>query len=108
MNEIHVHVHIHSAALESIELKIDKLLEQQEKMMATVEELKSELAEINATTDELAADVAELVSKIPDGAGLDEVKAGLVAVKDRLKGVAASYPVVNPPPPVDPATGRRR
>jgi len=86
---IEIHIHSHSAALES---KIDKILEQQGEMMATVAELKAELVEINTTTDELAADVAELIAKLPDEAGLEEVKQGLTAVKDRLKGVASQYP----------------
>lgn len=64
--------------------------------MSVVDDLKATLGEINATTDEIAADVTELISKLPDEPGLQEVKAGLTAVSERLKGVAAQYPVLPP------------
>lgn len=105
MAEMKQEVHVHFDHSDALEAKIDKILKNQETLMATVDELKTELSEINATTDELAADVAELLTKVDDPAKLDEVKAGLVAVKDRLKGVASQYPPV--PPPVDPARSRR-
>lgn len=59
--------------------------------MATVDELKAELVSLNTVTDELAADVADLISKLGDPAALDEVRAGMVALRDRLSGLASQH-----------------
>jgi predicted nucleic acid-binding Zn-ribbon protein len=85
--EVHVHLH-HSATLES---KIDKILEGQNKLMATAAELKQELVDINTTTDEIAADVDDLVNNVPNGSEFDEVRDGLKALGTRLKGIASQH-----------------
>jgi len=87
--EIHIHIHHHN----DNDPKLDVIIKNTEKIMSVVDDLKATLGEINATTDEIAADVTELVAKLPDGPGLEEVKAGLTAVSERLKGVASQYPV---------------
>jgi hypothetical protein len=94
--EIHVHIH-HSATLEA---KVDKILSQQEKMMATIEEIRQELVEINEVTNEMADDVNDLINRVPDGAGMEEIKSSLVSLKGRLQGIASQH-TPNSTPPVE-------
>lgn len=68
--------------------------------MTTIAEIKQELVEINATTNELADDVNDLISRIPDGAGLDDVKSELVTLKGKLQGIASQWTPATPPPTV--------
>ena len=63
--------------------------------MAKVDELEAELVEANKTTNEIADDVADLLNRLASG-GLtaeeaDRVKAQIVALNDRLKGVASQH-----------------
>jgi hypothetical protein len=94
---IHFHDHSHSAALE---VKIDRILHLQEKIMTVAEDLRAELGTINETTNEIAADVATLIGLVGEGSvsatDAAELKAGLVALKEKLEGVDASYPPVPP------------
>lgn len=75
--------------------KLDRILNQQEKLMATAAELKAELVEANKTTDEIAADIADLVSKVGVGSlsptETQEVMDQLTALKTKLQGVAAVH-----------------
>ena len=63
--------------------------------MALVDDLRAELVSINETTNEIAADVADLVARLGSGglsvAEAEEIKASLVALKERLQGVAATH-----------------
>lgn len=110
---IHFHDHSHSAALE---VKIDRILHLQEKLMTVAQDLKQELVEINATTNEIATDIDDLVAKVGVGglspAEADELKTQLGQLKQRLTGIAAvhtpeSVPPVEVPPDgsVPPADG---
>ena len=100
--EIHIHIH-HDAALE---VKIERILHLQEKIMTVAEDLKAELAGINETTNEIAADVTTLIGLVGEGsvsaADAAEIKSSLVALRAKLQGVASAYPVVPPveEPPV--------
>jgi thiamine biosynthesis lipoprotein ApbE len=90
--EVHVHIHNHSTALE---VKIDRILHLQERIMSVVDDLKQELVAINAATNEIASDVTALLAKVTDGgvsaADAAELKTSLVAIRERLTGVAAQY-----------------
>lgn len=65
--------------------------------MAKADEMLADLQEANNTTNELAADVDELVAKIGDGSlsptEATTVHNELIALRDKLKSVAAKYPV---------------
>jgi hypothetical protein len=89
---MNIHVHIHND--DSVNRKLDYLIEGQRKIMAKVDELLLELAEANTTTNEIAADIADLIAKLDGGlsvAEADAVKAELVLLKTKLQGVAASH-----------------
>ena len=63
--------------------------------MSKVEELEAELIAVNEVTNEIAVDVSDLLAKLAAG-GLsaeeaDAVKAQIVALKEKLQGVAAQH-----------------
>lgn len=98
--EVHVHVH-HSTTLDT---KVDKILSNQEKMMAAIDILRTELQEVNATTNELATDVDDLIGKVGEGslsaAEATEVTTKLQEIKAALQNVASKHTpgaVVDPP-----------
>lgn len=74
-------------------------------LMSKLDELKQELVEANTVTNEIASDVDGLVARLEGGlspAEADEVKGQLVALKERLTGVAAKYtPDAAPAEPVE-------
>jgi len=90
--QIDVHVHLHQASNEE---KLDRILANQEKMMAKVDDLKAELVAANEVTNEIASDIDDLVKRVGEGslspAEADEVKTQLSALTARLKGVAAVH-----------------
>lgn len=80
--------------LELFNQKLDRILKQQERMMAKVDDLKAELVAANEVTNEIAADIADLVERTKGGlseAEANEVATQLTALKDRLAGVAAVH-----------------
>lgn len=95
--EIHIHIHHHPDS--TTDSKLDRIISNQGVMMAKVDDLKAELVAINSTTDEIAADIADLVSRIAGGlsaAEAEEVNAQLIALKERLTGVAATHTPASP------------
>jgi len=89
------HIHQDSLILNEILELNKKILKQGEKIMAKVDELEAELVEANKTTNEIANDIADLLNRLASG-GLtveeaDRVKAQIVALNDRLKGVASQH-----------------
>lgn len=69
--------------------------------MAKVDDLKAELVAINETTNEIASDIDDLMKRVSGGlsaAEADEVNAELVALRDRLTGVAALHTPGSPTP----------
>ena len=93
--KIDVNLNITDNRHDLILFKLDRVLYNQEKMMATAAELKAELVEANKTTDEIAADIADLVAKVGVGSmsptETQEVMDQLTALKTKLQGVAAVH-----------------
>ena len=99
---------------------LNRIFLQGKKIMGAVEDMRAELGGINEATNEIAADVDALINRVPESGGLSAadaqaIRGEMAAVKDKLKGVAAQYPVVvvEPPPveevpPVDPSTPASR
>lgn len=113
---IDIHVHNSPALnekLDEIINKLDFVIRQQRRVMATQEELLNELGEINRTTDELAKDVEDLIVKVGqpgDPAEKEEIKSQLVTLKAKLQAIASQHEP-NPalPDPTDPnVTGKAR
>lgn len=80
--------------LQLLNEKLNRILINQEKMMAKVDELKAELVAANETTNEIAADIADLVARTKGGlseAEATEVATQLTALKEKLQGVAAVH-----------------
>ena len=78
-----------------IHRKLDSIIQQGEKILAKVDELKAELVAANEVTNEIADDVKDLLEKLAAG-GLtveeaDAVKAEIVALTERLRGVASQH-----------------
>ena len=75
--------------------KLDRILKQQERIMASAAELKAELVAANEATNEIAVDLQDLVSKVGPGTlsatEAQEVQDSLVALKTKLQGVAAVH-----------------
>lgn len=102
--QIDVHVHLHSTGnggvSSELEGKIDKLLVNQETIMARVDDLKAELVAANEATNEIASDVDDLAKRLASGvlteAETSEVQAELVALKTRLQSVAAVHTPSSP------------
>lgn len=100
---------------------LNRIFLQGKKIMAAVDDMRAELGAINEATNEIASDVEALINRVPESGGLSAadaqaIRGEMAAVKDKLKGVAAQYPVVvvEPPPPpveeppVDPTTPSAR
>lgn len=86
--EFHVYLHQDNS-------KLDKLLRGQAIIMAKVDELNEELVQINETTNEIAGDMDDLISKVGDGSissvEAEAIKTQLVALKERLTGIASTH-----------------
>lgn len=63
--------------------------------MSKLDELQAELEQANEVTNEIAADVEDLLSRLTAGglspAEADTIKSQIVALTDRLRGVAAQH-----------------
>lgn len=87
--------------------KLDVILHNQEKIMATLSTFQQLLTAVNDVTNQIAANVQKLLDKITAG-GMSATEEDQVAVDlqkqiDALKAVAASSTdPVPPPPPVTP------
>ena len=93
--------HWHDRRLTTGELAILRVLQGQQKLleeiMANVAQMQAEVAAINEATNEIAADIDGLKARIEEllaGGGLtgpdsDAVLAELVAISERLRGIAA-------------------
>lgn len=75
-------------------------------MEKNIAEMKDLIVAINTAIDEISVDVDTLIAKVEQGiddpAAEQEVLDGLKALKDKVTGVAAKYPVPEPPAPEPP------